>query len=85
MGVGGGLGEQVVDLSGDVPFEAADDLSAGFAFGLAFLDVCDGGRVVAHTNRSDAPECVVGLAVATAVEPVSDGPPGRGLDGTGTA
>ena len=56
-----------MDLSGDVPFEAADDLSAGFAFGLAFLDVCDGGRVVAHTNRCDAPERVVGLAVAAAM------------------
>ena len=66
MGAVGGwwwVGEQLVDLSGDVSFQAADDLSAGFAFGLAFLDVCDGGRVVAHTNRCDAPERVVGLAV----------------------
>ena len=85
MGAVGGwwwVGEQVVDLSGDVSFQAADDLSAGFAFGLAFLDVCDGGRVVAHTNRCDAPECVVGLAVAAAVEPVSYGLPGGRLDGT---
>ena len=49
-----GVGEELVGLLGDVPFEAADDLWAGFAFGLAFSCVCgDGVGVVSHAGGSD--------------------------------
>ena len=44
----GWVGEQVVDLACDVPFEAADDLSAGFAFGLTPAGVFDGSWFGAH-------------------------------------
>ena len=70
MGAVGGwwwVGEQVVDLAGDVAFEAADGLPAGFAFCLAFLGVGDGGLVVAHAGDGDAPQSVVCLAVPAAM------------------
>ena len=44
----GWVGDQVVDLSGDVPFQAADDLSTGFALGLSPQGVLDGSWVGAH-------------------------------------
>ena len=58
----GWVGEEVVDLACYVPFEAADDLFSGFALGLAFLDVFDGGLVVSHAGGGDSPEGLVGLA-----------------------
>ena len=67
MGAVGGfgwIGEQVVDLPGDVAFQAADDLPAVFAFCLSFLGVGDGGLVVAHAGDGDPPQGIVGLAVA---------------------
>ena len=79
------VGEQVVDLSGDVAFEAADDLSAGFSFCSAFLDVVDCWLVPAHAGGSDPPECVVGLAVPSPVETMAHDTAGRGLDRAHTA
>ena len=37
-------------------FEAPDDLGAGFALSLPFLDVFTGAGVVAHAVGGDAPE-----------------------------
>ena len=79
------VGEQVVYLAGDVAFQAADGLPAGFAFRLAFLDVGDGGLVVAHAGDGDTPQSVVCLAVPAAVEPVPYGSSRGRLDGTGAA
>jgi hypothetical protein len=42
--------ECVVDLAGEVAFEAADDFAFGFAFGGAAGDVVDGGLVKAHAD-----------------------------------
>ena len=81
VGYGRWVGDQVVDLAGDVAFQAADDLPARLAFCLAFLGVLDGGLVVEHANRSDAPQGVVGLAVPAAVEAVPYGLSRRCLDG----
>ena len=58
----------MVDLAGDVPFQAADDLAAGFGFGFAPAGVFDGSGVGAHPVGGDSLESVVGLAVATSVE-----------------
>ena len=68
------VGEQVVDLSGDVPFQAADDFATGFALGPAFLGVVDGAGVVEHAVGGYSPEGVVGLAVPAPVESVPYGP-----------
>jgi hypothetical protein len=61
----------VIDLAGDVAFEAADDLSLAFAFGGASCDVVDGGLVKAHANDHRAVESAVGLSVPAVVEPVA--------------
>ena len=68
VGSFGWIGEQVVDLPGDMPFQAADDLPAVFAFCLSFLGVGDGGLVVAHTGDGDPPQGIVGLAVAAPIK-----------------
>ena len=49
------IGEEPVDLSGDVQFQAADDLFAVLPFGLASSDVFFGGSVVTHPVGSDSP------------------------------
>src|SRR6266536_3394862 len=67
----GGRAEVGVDLAGDVTLQAADDLGLGFPFSRAPLDVGAGGRVGAHPGEHDPPQGVVGLAVATGVEPVA--------------
>ena len=67
------VGEQLVDLSGDVTFEAADDLAAVFAVVAPFMDIGDGWLVAAHAGGGDLPEGLVGLAVPAAVETVTDG------------
>ena len=88
MGAVGGfgwVGEQVVDLAGDVAFQAADDLPAVFAFCLSFLGVGDGGLVVTHAGDGDPPQGIVGLAVAAPIKTVAYGPSRRRLDGTGAA
>src|SRR5438309_11697129 len=67
----GGWCECVVDLAGDVAFEAADDFAFAFAFGRAAGDVVDGGLVKAHAHDDGAVERAVGLSVSAVVESVA--------------
>ena len=53
MGCWGRVGEEVVDVAGDVPFQAAEDLWAGFSFCLSSGDIFFGGWVVTHPVGSD--------------------------------
>ena len=57
----------MVDLSGDVPFETADDLSAGFAFRSAFFHIGNGALVSCSADGGDPPQSLVGLAVASSM------------------
>ena len=63
--------EGVVDLAGDVAFEAADDFALGLAFGGAAFDVGAGAFAVAHSGDGDQVQSAVGLAVAAVVEAVA--------------
>jgi hypothetical protein len=75
----------VVDLAGDVALEAAQDVELGQALLGAPFHVGPGRWVAAHPDQGDAPQGVVGLAVAAAVESVAVGAArGRG-DGGGAA
>jgi hypothetical protein len=62
-----------VDLAGDVPFQAADDLCLRQAFFAAPVNVGAGGRVRAHPGDHYSPQGMVSLPVAAGVEPVADG------------
>src|SRR3954466_11327537 len=64
---GGGCGEQPVDLSGDVPLEAADGLLRRLAVRLSSDDVGGGAGIPGHAGDGEDVEGVVGLAVAAAV------------------
>src|SRR6266566_5636174 len=69
--LGSAAGAQVVvDLAGDVPLQAADDLLLGQAFPGAPLDAGAGGGAGAHPGDHDPPQGVAGFAVPAAVEPV---------------
>ena len=46
--------DAAVDLAGEEPFEAADDVSLGEAFLGAAAGVVDGGLVEAHAHDDDA-------------------------------
>jgi hypothetical protein len=61
----------LVDLSGDVALQAADDLFAGLALGESLGHVGLGGWMPAESADDDGVERTVGLAVTAAVEPVS--------------
>ena len=74
-----------MDFAGDVAFEAADGVAGGFAFAGAPRGVGLGAGVVAEADHGDAPEGLVGVAVAAAVEAVAGGLPAGGLDGAGAA
>ena len=63
----------LVDLTGEEPFETADDVLFGEAFGGAAGDVVDGGLVEAHSCYCDSVERCVGLSVAASVEAVPAG------------
>jgi|SRR5450755_49567 hypothetical protein len=65
--------EGVVDLAGDVAFEAAHDLTLAFAFTHAALGVGVGALAVAQTADRDEVQRSVGLAVAAGVEAVANG------------
>jgi len=65
-----------VDLTGDVPLQAADDLGLGLSFFSAAFDVGAGGGVGAHAGEHDPPQGMVGLPVAAGVEPVAGDFPG---------
>ena len=79
------MAEVGVDLAGDVPFEAADDLFLRQAFGGAPFDVGAGRRVGAHPGDHDPPQGVVGLPVPGRVEAPPDGLAGGGRDRGGGA
>ena len=64
-------GQDVVDLSGDVALEAADDLGFAQALLSAPFYVGAGARVVAEPAKNDYVEGSVGVAVAAAAEAVS--------------
>jgi hypothetical protein len=68
------LGNQdVEDLTRDVALEAADDLLLGEALGGSAGHVVLGRLVPAQAPDDDAPQGIVGLAVAAAVESVASG------------
>ena len=56
VGCLGRVGQQLVDLAGNVAFQTADDLPAVFAFRLPSLDVFDGWLVPAHPGGGDTPQ-----------------------------
>src|SRR3954454_20934277 len=85
LGRRGGRCEGVVDLAGDVAFEAADDLPFTLAFGGAAGDVVDGGLVKAHADDDGAVERAVGLSVTAVVEAVALGGARAGGDRAGAA
>ena len=53
----------LVDLAGEEPFQAADDVLLREAFGGAASDVVHGGLVESHSYYGDSVERCVGLAV----------------------
>ena len=59
-------------MAGEVAFEAADGFAAGFAFAGSPVDVCAVVGVAVAADHDDRVEGAVGLAVATAVESVTD-------------
>ena len=69
-----------VDLARDVALEDAHDLRLGASVGEAAFDVGAGARIGAHAGEHDAPQSVIRLAVAAAVESMADGLAGRGVD-----
>jgi hypothetical protein len=77
--------EVVVDISGDVPLEASNDLSLGAALQSPTSCVLPGSWIMAQARDGDQVEGAVGLAVTTAVEPMSVRLAGGGRDGSRTA
>jgi hypothetical protein len=73
-------GEVSVDLAGDVALEDAHDLRFGASFEQAPFDVGARAWIRTHAGEHDAPQGVVGKAVAAAVEPVADRLARRGVD-----
>ena len=67
MGLRLGLGDDLVDLAGDVAFQAADGFTAGLALGDASVDVGAGAGVPAQAGQDDGVERGVGLPVARGV------------------
>src|SRR4029453_19326101 len=65
--------QDVVDLAGDEPLEAADDLPFGLALGGAPGHVGAGARIPAQPAHGDHPQRAVGVAVAASVQPVAGG------------
>jgi hypothetical protein len=77
--------EDVVDLAGDVAFQASDDFGLGQSFLGAALGVGAAAGVVAEPVEHDDVEGVVGLAVAASVESVAVGTAAAGRDRRSTA
>ena len=61
----------VIDLSSDVSFQAAHDLSFGFTFGLSALDIGLGSGIHSHAAKHDNVQGAVSLSIAAAIEPVA--------------
>ena len=72
--------EQVVDLAGDVAFEAADRFAFGLAFCLLACDVGAGLGVPRDSAQGDDVDRAVELSVTAAVQPVADRLAGAGRD-----
>ena len=68
--VGGSLGEEMVEVSGEVPLEGSQRALLGLALGLFAREVFLGGGVVLGAGDRDDVQCVVELAVPAAVEAV---------------
>jgi hypothetical protein len=77
--------EDVVDLAGDVAFQASDDLGFGESFLGSALGVDAASWVVAEAVEHDDVEGVVGVAVAASVESVSVDTAAAGRDRRDTA
>src|ERR1017187_6480799 len=73
----GGRQQRVEYLACDVALEATDDVALGHSLCGATGNVGRGALVTSEAHHDDAPECVVGDAIATAVEAMSVGLPGR--------
>src|SRR5829696_1395497 len=84
-GVWCGLGDDLVDLAGDVALEAAQGLTAGLALGDAPGKVGAGLWIPAQTRQRDAIQRGIGLSVAAAVQAQAGGLAGGHLDRTGAA
>src|SRR3712207_2887446 len=78
-------GDELVDLSGDVAFEAADGFASGLAVGDAPVDVGACALVPAQPRYDDGVERGVGLPVAASVETASLRLAGRHFDRTDAA
>src|SRR6266567_6785309 len=74
-----------IDLAGDVTLEAADDFLLRQAFLAAPVSAGAGWRAGARPGDHDPPQGVVGLPVATGVEPVPGDLPRGGGDRGGRA
>jgi hypothetical protein len=68
-----GVFEEFVDAACDVSFEAASDLSGGFAFGESSGGVGAGFGVAAESAEGDGVQRPVELAVAASAESVAGG------------
>src|SRR4051812_2251419 len=77
--------EMSVDLAGDEPFEAADDLALRQSFSEALAEIGECRRMTAHADDHDTVEGGVGLPIATAVQPVAGRHPAGGGDRTDPA
>ena len=76
----GWLGDELVDLAGDVALQAADGFPAGLAVGDAPGEVGAGVGIPAQPGEHDGVQGAVGASVTTAVEPATLGLAGGGLD-----
>jgi hypothetical protein len=74
-----------VDLTYDLSFYAATDFGLGSAFANVTGELVAGGLVAAHPEDADDVQCVVGVAVSAADEPVPHGFTAGCFDGRDTA
>ncbi len=65
------------NFASDISFEAADNLGLAHSFPGAASHVCLGPVVITKPDQNDAIKSGIGLAVATAVEPMPVGLAGR--------
>ena len=60
--------EMGVDLAGNEPFQAADDLAFCQSLGEPFAEIGEGRRMAAQTYDDDTIEGRIGLSIAAAVQ-----------------
>lgn len=80
-----GADDVLVEVTGDVAFEAADGFAATLALGDAAVHVVACARIPAQSAENDRVERGVGLAVASAVQPAALGLARGSLNRTGAA